>query len=87
MIQLPRWTLYIVPPPVSCVGENARQHGEIGGHQRPVSGFVQGQNLPLVVLLLIVLRRHFGSLLLGSHFLHLPQMCNLTLGLKLAWDF
>src|SRR6202171_1163272 len=41
---------------------------------------MERQNLLLVLLLLIVLDRHHRSLPLGRHFLHLPQMCNLTLG-------
>ena len=52
--------LYIV------VGEDPRQRGEIGAHERPVSSFVQRQNLLLVArlfatLLLTVLDRHHRS--------------------------
>src|ERR1700730_6852849 len=62
------------------VGEDLRQHGDVGIHQRPVSSFMQRQNLLLVILLLIVIDRHQGSSAPGRYFLHLPQMCNLTLG-------
>jgi len=79
------------------VGKDLRQDGDIGAHQCSVSGFVYRQNVLLVRQSFTLVQQksscirrsprllstsNESTLELGGYFLHLPQMCNLTLGNK-----